>query len=383
MTDEIVSQYIRVCGRDTKRFLTSDDLLRSMLSMIGKGSGNGQRVRDEILHIMHRHKISEQAGHFYEQWHQKLHNNTTPDDIPICEALIAFLKSGGNKEKYWEVLTKNNITRERLASYERKITEEPWYKPEATGDFEEYLKILKEMHSSNDLLLLSNEAKRHLGGDSCGMIDEVMKNFNDHDTLRQMERVSKLRYNLNNYHYDKGNRSKLKDIMFLDLGLEEYLRALTERIMHIDIGFEGYIREIAIVMSNVVLSYKWEELAACKQDWDKIVQPLSKSMNEDNARKIKSVIDRIITSLGEVNDSYMGVIQSKAENLGKAFQLEEYAYKIFAEELIRGSLFFSLSMILKKIDPYVRKCANLGDWLIISQGRAQGSRGFADKVKNL
>jgi N-dimethylarginine dimethylaminohydrolase len=123
-----------------------------------------------------------------------------------------------------------------------------------------------------------------------------------------MERVSKLRHNLNQYHYDKGNRSKLKDIMFLDLGLEAYLRALTERIMHIDIGFESYIREAAIVMSSLVLSYKWEELSACKQDWDQIVMPFSKQINEDNARKIKSVIDRVKNSLGEVNDSYMGII---------------------------------------------------------------------------
>lgn len=34
--------------------------------MIGKGSGNGQRVRDEILNIMHRNHISERSGHFYE-----------------------------------------------------------------------------------------------------------------------------------------------------------------------------------------------------------------------------------------------------------------------------------------------------------------------------
>jgi alpha-glucan,water dikinase len=72
-----------------------------------------------------------------------LHNNTTPDDIYICEALLAYLKSGGDVSKYWEVLSKNGITKERLASYERKITCEPWYKPEAIGDFEEYLKVLK------------------------------------------------------------------------------------------------------------------------------------------------------------------------------------------------------------------------------------------------
>jgi hypothetical protein len=29
-----------------------------------------------------------------EEWHQKLHNNTTPDDVPICKAYIAFLEVG-------------------------------------------------------------------------------------------------------------------------------------------------------------------------------------------------------------------------------------------------------------------------------------------------
>lgn len=70
-----------------------------------------------------------------------------------------------------------------------------------------------------------------------------------------MERVSKLRSNLNQYHYDKGNLRKLKDVMFLDLALESYLRALTEKIMHIDIGFETYIKEAAIILSNLALSY--------------------------------------------------------------------------------------------------------------------------------
>ena len=75
-----------------------------------------------------------------------------------------------------------------------------------------------------------------------------------------MDRVSKLRHNLNQYHLDKGNQRKLKDILFLDLALEAYLRQLTEKIIHIDIGFEAYIREAAIILSNLALSYQWEEL---------------------------------------------------------------------------------------------------------------------------
>lgn len=163
------------------------------MGMVGKGSGNGQRVRDEILHIMHRHHISERAGHFYEQWHQKLHNNTTPDDIPICEALLAYLKEGGNMSKYWEVLNANGIDRNRLASYERKITEEPYYLPNTIHDFEEYLKLLKQLHSSTDLNLLVEEARGHIGGDGNNAVNEVLTNFGDHDTLRQMERVTRVR----------------------------------------------------------------------------------------------------------------------------------------------------------------------------------------------
>ena len=92
---------------------------------------------------------------------------------------------------------------------------------------------------------------------------------------------------------DKGNRGKLKDVLFLDLGLESYLRALAERIIHIDIGFDAYIREAAIILSNLCLSYEWNELNVCKEDWDKLVQSTCKDMNEDNARKIKSVVDRV------------------------------------------------------------------------------------------
>jgi alpha-glucan,water dikinase len=62
------------------------DWARAALACVGKGEG-AQAVRDEILNIMHRNKVPEKAGTWMEQWHQKLHNNTTPDDVPICEGV--------------------------------------------------------------------------------------------------------------------------------------------------------------------------------------------------------------------------------------------------------------------------------------------------------
>lgn len=87
------------------------------------------------------------------------------------------------------------------------------------------------------------------------------------------------------------------------MGLETYLRVLTERVMHIDIGFESYVREISMILNNLVCSYQWTELGYLKNDWEQLVVPLSKGdINQDNARKIKSVTDRIKQSLGEVTD---------------------------------------------------------------------------------
>ena len=123
-----------------------------------------------------------------------------------------------------------------------------------------------------------------------------------------MERVSALRHNLCNHHLNHNDTQKLKDILFLDLCLEQYLRQLTERIMHIDIGFEGYVREVSIILSNLALSYSWNELGYLRDDWNLLVRTLCQDMHTQNARKIKSVIDRVKQALGETNDSYVSVL---------------------------------------------------------------------------
>lgn len=124
------------------------------MGTVGRG-GDGQKIRDEILNIMHRNKIKEVKGTWMEEWHQKLHNNTTPDDIPICEAYIAFLEANGDRSEYWRVLGDNGITRQRLESFDRAIICEPEYYPDKRDalikDMYNYLGILKAVHSGADL----------------------------------------------------------------------------------------------------------------------------------------------------------------------------------------------------------------------------------------
>ena len=172
----------------------------------------------------------------------------------------------------------------------------------------------------------------------------------------------------------------------MDLCLEGYIKTLSDRIMHIDIGFEAYVRQVGILLANLALSYRWSEIKVCLADWRDLASGLCQGgniNNEDNARKVKAIMDRIRCLMGDINDTYAEQIQTKAELMGNRFGVQEYTRKLFAEELLRSSLFFSLSMILKKTEPQVRQKANLGDWLVISQGRSYGSRGYATRVRNL
>ena len=50
------------------------EMVRLIATTLGRGT-DAQRVRDEVLNIMHRRHIKEISGHFMEEWHQKLHNS--------------------------------------------------------------------------------------------------------------------------------------------------------------------------------------------------------------------------------------------------------------------------------------------------------------------
>lgn len=67
--------------------------------------------------------------------------------------MIAFLRSGGDSAKYWEVLHSYKITKERLENFDRNITSEPFYvsDPALIGALEEYGAVIKSVHSGDDL----------------------------------------------------------------------------------------------------------------------------------------------------------------------------------------------------------------------------------------
>ena len=344
-------------------FNSQSSLIKHILSLLGKGTGNGQAIRDEILVIMHKNKIPESNSNFYEQWHQKLHNNTTPDDIVICEALLAFLYSG-NIEDYRNTLKRGGISKERMASYERKITAEPWHNSSYIGDFERYLKILKSVHASTDLIQTYEQCKYIIGNN--WKLDDIIRNKDDKDVINQIRRVTEGREELHNIIKNNLNDwGKLRDVLFFELSLEIYVRQLVERIIHIQINYQTYVYEISLILRNIKISYpNFSEFNICLDDWFNIVEKI-KNQNDFSKLsmlKVKSVISRLNRLLSNVIDFYNQNFEGRAKFFGKECGVDNYAANMFAEELMRGSIFFALSMLLKKIEPTIRKCAEIGDW---------------------
>ena len=110
----------------------------------------------------------------------------------------------------------------------------------------------------------------------------------------------------------------------MDLALEAYVKTLCDKIISESIPFKYLCKQVGQIVSNLAISFKWEELQKCRDDWLNLAMPLVDLNSEDTARQFKSVADRLRQMLGEVNDTYTDVIQPKAELLGGKFGVEDW-----------------------------------------------------------
>lgn len=359
-------------------------LVRLTLATVGRG-GEGQRIRDEVLNIMHRHHVKEVSGHFLEEWHQKLHNNTTPDDIIICQAFLEFLRSNGNVDRFYQTLEAGGVTRERLESFERPIRSQPQFVAEIKDglihDFQNFLTILKASHSGTDLETALKAARTQVEH----ALQQQLNYLWDHRDDSQVplpdfvRRITQARRDLSKVLLVSQN---LRELLYLDLALEQLLRAVVERNIHLELGGESLADLIASVLNNITLGYEDADLAACSHHWQKL-QHLPR-FDAAWSLHAKSVADRIGRALAAWMDRLYQLLQPRAEYLGHGFQAEDWTIKLFSEEVVRGSsLGFVLSILLRHLDPMLRKAAHLGDWQVVSPGRGAGKIHVVEALRSV
>lgn len=361
------------------------DLIRLALTCVGRG-GEGQRIRDEILQIMHRHHIKEVGGTWMEQWHQKLHNNTTPDDVAICEAYLAFLRANGNLDQYFQTLGSHGVTKERLAGFDRPITHNPEFIPHLRDaliwEFENYLKLLKSVHSAGDLETAANAAGHLLDSPARGALDFIRGQFgNPAASARDLVAgVVSVRKNLAAKMELETDAGRLREMLYLDFALEDVLRGVIERNIHSGFSGEQLFELVRLVLENLLPGGD-AELAQCHREWRRL--PGQNFFTPDWSLHAKAALDRLGRAIAKGIDQAYQEFQPWAEQLGRAFRADEWAVKLFSEEIVRGRPAFVLSLLIRRLDPVLRQSAKLGDWQIISPSTAAGRVEVVETVREI
>jgi alpha-glucan,water dikinase len=360
------------------------EMIRLIMTTVGRG-GEGQRVRDEILNIMHRHHIKEVSGHFLEEWHQKLHNNTTPDDVVLCEAYIGFLKSNGDLDRFYRALEASGVTRGRLEGYERPIRSHPDFIPHLKDaliyDFEHFLGILKSVHSGTDLATATFTARRLFDQELSGLIDFIWWHREDRDVPLDVlaQKITDARRILSKRI--GGQPADARDLLYLDLALEDFLRLCVEKTIGAATDGDSMVELISTVLENIILSLHDEEFVICLRHWRRLSD--LPRFGKDWSLHARAVLDRVRRAMGIFVDRYHSLLQPKAVFLGQAFHANSWAVNLFAEEVLRGRPAFVLSALLRHMDPLLRRIAELGDWQVISPGHAAGQVEVISQLRSI
>ncbi|XP_038694729.1 alpha-glucan water dikinase, chloroplastic-like isoform X4 [Tripterygium wilfordii] len=377
------------------------ELLRMIMSTVGRGGEGdvGQRIRDEILVIQRNNDCK---GGIMEEWHQKLHNNTSPDDVVICQALIDYIKNDFDTSVYWKTLKENGITKERLLSYDRAIHSEPNFRRDQKDgllrDLGNYMRTLKAVHSGADLeSAISNcmgyksEGQGFMVGVRINpvsglpsgfpkLLQFVLEHVEDKDVETLLEvGLLEARQELRPLLFNRNDR--LKDLLFLDIALDSTVRTAIERgYEELNNAAPEIIYFINMVLENLALSSDDnEDLVYCLQGWNHALS-LCKSKSNNWALYTKSVLDRTRLALASKAESYQQVLQPSAEYLGSLLGVDQWAVNIFTEEIIRAGSAASLSSLLNRLDPVLRKIASLGSWQVISPVEAVGYVAVVDEL---
>ena len=343
---------------------------RAALATVGRGSG-AQAVRDEILNIMHRHKIGEKAGTWMEEWHQKLHNNTTPDDVAICEAYIAFLDSGGDAGAYWGTLSDAGVTRARLEGFDRAIRCEPQDFPDKraalAADFRNYLAILKGVHSGADLAAAAGAVGDALPAAARPHVGAVLAAGASGSALALAQHAVAARTAI--APVVTGDR----DMLYLDLALEAAARSAAERAARA--ARAGAAALVAPLLANLALSLGDNEDACyALKAWQDA--PASATAGHpataDAALRAAAAADRARRAVAAAADRTAARLEGRADALGAALGVPAWARALFAEEVVRGGPAFGASLALSAAEPALRAAARLSPWQVLSPGAATG-----------
>eukprot|EP00929_Paragymnodinium_shiwhaense_P057894 TRINITY_DN28998_c0_g1_i1.p1 TRINITY_DN28998_c0_g1~~TRINITY_DN28998_c0_g1_i1.p1 ORF type:complete len:1220 (-),score=235.15 TRINITY_DN28998_c0_g1_i1:257-3916(-) len=361
-------------------------MLRLAARCIPRGDARcGDDVRHGILNIMRTHGIKEghRPGiecHFIEQWHQKLHTNSAPDDIVICEGYLAFLRSGNPDDLFRTVYERGGITREDLGKMcnagwrtgDCGLNVTPKHLPQLYDSMNGYLHLLKRVHGGTDLFALCEACKGQYPdhGSEC-LAFEI---FNERDNPWTMGKIVDLRNRL------QGVLDK-RDVLMLDAALEDQFRNLAERQDYGNMARDDMVGVLVALLRDLKLSRQDTSL---EQGMDLLLRLHEgdhggvERWGKDWCKYMMAACDRISLVCAGVADRVGEMLQSCADKLqaagnrpGAVFTPNQKVTATFGEETARCLSERVIAQCLKCLQPQLRRGAGLGPWEVVSSGAAR------------
>merc|ERR1719327_1442968 len=216
----------------------SRQYFRLVMAGLPRGGGDGDAIRMGILNIMRENGIK--GGHrpgiedrFIAQWHQKLHSNTTADDVAICEAYLHFLHTGQWDDFWAHLWGAHGLSREDLAAMrvgwrnEEGITGPAQHLPHLAPAFEGLLHILRVTHQGADLDHCLGNARGRLSGELQWALDDLLRN---RDEWWVPGKLAEIRGQLAPQLAPGVDGGADRDVLLLDVALESFLRTRVEAL---------------------------------------------------------------------------------------------------------------------------------------------------------
>ena len=372
-----------ICERMARASATAEDgtsrqLYRAALGTLPRGGGNGDDIRLGILQLMRENNIKE--GHrpgiedpFIAQWHQKLHSNTTVDDIYICEAYLHFLHTG-NWDDFWTHLWDNHgLTREDLAGMKAGwrtdgITGPGNHLPQLINPMKHFYWILRITHGGGNMDSAMDFARGKMPEDVQNEIYDLLAN---RDEYWAPNKIVELRERLSGtWRYgDVTNR----DVVLLDIAMEKFYRQKIEGLDLTEWDYDARLGQLEMSIRNVLVG----------QDFDRLVTAYDffrKANGGENgltrwspewAKVMDAALESVSLAMEHHMDQLCELVQHPADVIGEQAECDPAYITNFGEEVVRGHSMFAVSRMLSESRPGVRQAAGRSPWDVAALGSPQ------------
>ena len=362
-------------------------LFRAALATMPRGGGNGDDIRNGILNVMRENGIKE--GHrdgledlFLSQWHQKLHSNTTVDDIAICEAYIHFLEGDGEWSAFWSYLWKNyQLGREDLAGMKNGwktdgIRGPANHLPHLVDPMKHFLWILKITHGGGSMDSAMDFARGNMPKDIEYDIDDMLQH---RDAPWVPNKVVEIRERLSGtWRYGEWVN---RDVVLLDIAMEKFYRQRVEGMVTANLSPDEKLGQLEYAIRNVCVGNDFERMSTALAFLRKINSEECglERWTVEWAKVMDAALDSVSLAMEFHMDTLCSLVQRPADYIGFSGEVDDVWLDNFGEEVVRGHSMFAVSKIHAECVGIIRKAAQRSAWMVVSHGAPELSL-FAGRV---